>query len=266
MKMNKEEKQSYLASILDSVTVSLEEKGNKSKIKQMEKYLKNTVKMYGNFVPSIYSIYDNLKRSILYKELSKKNKFDLSILFLKQSYYDHKLISVCILVDLVKKITRDQIEILKETIKEGTVNNWAICDSISSKFCKVYALLSKENTIYIADWKQESNIWLKRMSCVSFVNRIKHKDCKPNFRGFIELMFTVCEKTILSNQRFNQLATGWLLRELALVDYKRYHIFFIEYYNHFTREAVRYSIEKLTQQKKKEILCYRPSNKKEEDD
>lgn len=248
---------SYLTSIIDSTTSSLEEQGNKSKIKQMEKYLKNKVQCYGNSNPNIYSIYKTLKGSVSFKSLNQEDKFSLGILFLKQSHFDHKLIASCILADLVKKIRGTQIEILKETIKEGTVNNWAVCDALASKVCKVYALLSKANTIYITEWKKESNIWLSRMSCVAFVNRIKYKDSKPNFSGFIELMFSVCEETILSQERFVQLGTGWLLRELALVDYERYYNFYTEHFEDITREAMRYSIEKLPEKKKKEILCYR---------
>jgi 3-methyladenine DNA glycosylase AlkD len=100
-------------------------------------------------------------------------------------------------------------------------------------------------------------MWMRRIACVAFITRVKYVDKKPNFDGFIKLMFDICESTIKYDERFNQLATGWLLRELSVVDLARYKRFFYKNFKYFTREAVRYSVEKLTESEKKKIMSYR---------
>ena len=118
-------------------------------------------------------------------------------------------------------------------------------------------MLSKENTIEVANWRYDENLWVRRISCVTFVTRIKYKDSKPNFTGFTELMFNICEENIKYSERFNQLGTGWLLRELSQINLEEFNKFFYKNFDKFSREAIRYAVEKLSLNKRKKYLAYR---------
>jgi 3-methyladenine DNA glycosylase AlkD len=127
-----------------------------------------------------------------------------------------------------------------------------------------WSALKKENTLDICEWsKDDSNIWIRRASCVTFITLVKLKDEK-NFEGFIDLMFETCQTNITYQERFNQLATGWLLRELSKVDKKQFMDFFFENFKHFSREGLRYAVEKLPEREKNKLLNYRPQEEAEE--
>ncbi len=50
------------------------------------------------------------------------------------------------------------------------------------------------------------------------MTRAKHHDKKPNFPGFLDLLFEITEKVVKYDERFNQLGCGWLVREMTLAD------------------------------------------------
>jgi hypothetical protein len=233
-------------------------KKNPEKSKQLEKYLKNKVKTFGNKMPFVHETFTKkIKNDKRYKLLETKDKFLLIIKLLCNEYLECKIISGDILKDIHMKISRNEVEKLIKLIEEkNIINEWASCDNLSGKFFKFYGLLSKENTLYIVNLNQSNNLWVRRISLVSFVNRIKYKDEKPNFKGFIDLMFDNINKNIIYQERFNQLAVGWLSRYLALVNYERFEKWIFLNYNKLSREAIRYSIEKLNSQQRKKILTY----------
>ncbi len=191
------------------------------------------------------------------KDLSYQEKFELSDTLLRSDYFEQKIIGINFLSELTRKLEKNDLYRIRKTFEDGSINNWGICDSICGKVLKPWSILSKENTLEISDWsKNKQNIWIRRASCVTFITRVKHKDEK-NFVGFTDLMFEICQNNIVHSERFNQLATGWLLRELSQIDKIRFLNFFYMNFKHFTREGIRYAIEKLPEKERKKLLNYR---------
>ena len=156
-------------------------------------------------------------------------------------------------IELYERIG-DEFEIIVPREPKDIVNEGATSDCLVSKFYKFYGMMSKENTFAIAELRKSDFLWLRRISLVSFVNRVKKGDEKPNFKGFIDLMFTICDANKQYIERFNQLALGWLLREIAVVDYDRYEKWMKKNSILMTREAIRYTVEKITPKRKNYIL------------
>lgn len=257
MNLVNEENINKLFNLLNSI-LKLKKIASPSSSKGVENYLKNKVKSYGNKNPEIHNTFITvLKPNPLYKSLTHKEKFTLGIKCLSFEYFDLKLLGSNIMGHLYKNVTKEEFRTLNKTIStKNIINEWATSDCLTSKFYKFYGLLSKENTKEIANLSKENNLWLRRISCVSFVNRVKFNDKKPNFKGFIDLMFEICENNKVHEERFNQLALGWLLREISVIEYERYKQWMKENISYMTREAVRYSIEKLTPKQKRLILSY----------
>ena len=227
---------------------------------QSQNYLKNKVKSFGIKMPFVHETFTkNIKKDIRYQSLEISDKFNLCLKLLSNEYLEMKIISSDILKDIHSKIKRSQVEQLIKLIEDNNIiNEWASCDTLSGKFFRFYGLISKENTIYIVNLGKSKNLWVRRISLVSFVNRIKFQDEKPNFKGFIDLMYENIDRNVNYQERFNQLAVGWLTRYLAQIDYKRYEKWIFLNYKKLSREAIRYTIEKLNNQQKKRILTYNP--------
>jgi 3-methyladenine DNA glycosylase AlkD len=238
----------------------LDSSGNKKKREGVEAYLKNQVLSRGNSNPSIAQCYRNLKNhDDDYKELTYDEKYSLGKELLQNKFIDDKLIACSILSEIHKNLLSSHIDELKNLIRDTKcINEWATSDTFSAKVLRPFSLLSKQNTIQITDWKDDiHNIWVRRSSCVTFITRVKHNNKKPNFPGFIDIMFSVAKENVKYSERFNQLAVGWLLRELSLVDLRGYKEFFYGNFSLLSREAIRYSVEKLKPIDKKILLSYR---------
>jgi len=61
---------------------------------------------------------------------------------------------------------------------------------------------------------------------------------------------------IKNNERFVQLGAGWVLREMSLSDLDRVVAFIKDNYDKFSREGLRYAVEKMPQLLKKELMDY----------
>ncbi len=85
------------------------------------------------------------------------------------------------------------------------------------------------------------------MAAVSFVNLARHGNVTAE-------VLQVCKTTIKNPERFAQLGTGWVLRELWLAEPAVVEVFIKENYQHFSREGLRYAIEKMPKKLQKEIM------------
>lgn len=54
--------------------------------------------------------------------------------------------------------------------------------------------------------------WIRRVGLVTFVLRAKYGDNEPNYDGFMDNLYSMCEECLEYDERFNQLGIGWLLR------------------------------------------------------
>lgn len=250
-----EEKIDKLYNVIENkLRATLKTKPDSSK--KIESYLKDKVKSYGNNNPVIHENFKSfIKPHKQYNKLNHKEKFKLALKCLRSEYFDLKLTASNILGHIYKLVTEEEFDELNNTIKEEElINEWATSDCLVSKFYKYYGLMSKENTLAIAELRKSDYLWLRRISLVSFVNRVKKGDNKPNFKGFIDLMFKICDANRQYIERFNQLVLGWLLREIAVVEYERYEKWMKKNSTLMTREAIRYTVEKITPKRKTLIL------------
>lgn len=75
-------------------------------------------------------------------------------------------------------------------------------------------------------------------------------------------MYGLCKECLKYDERFNQLGMGWLLREMYLADPKGVDAFIRQHYSSFTREALRYAIEKMPEEERTALLNLNSRTKK----
>lgn len=90
------------------------------------------------------------------------------------------------------------------------------------------------------DWAKHDNLWIRRCSCVGFVTIIKKHPVD------MELLYEICSENIKHEERFNQLGTTWLLREMSVKDRIGVISFINENIKLFSAEGLRNATEKLS--------------------
>ncbi len=141
------------------------------------------------------------------------------------------------------------------------VNNWATCDSFCGRVVRPMLETRQRRGVdandvlgVLSEWNlQQHNPWRQRASCVALVI--------PARRGwFVESGFSHALGAVRrSDDRFVQLGAGWLMRELSTVDKERAVSSLRKDHAHWSREALRYAIEKLSEREREEMLRYAPS-------
>ena len=132
---------------------------------------------------------------------------------------------------------------------ERHVRDWATCDTISSQVVRKLIARRPEFAADVQEWCTSSNDWKQRASCVSFVCLAKHGEHD-------NVILDIAGHVVRNRNRFPQLGVGWVLRELSVADEPAVVAFIKENYTHFTREGLRYAIEKMSKSRRTKLLNY----------
>ena len=212
--------------------------------------LKHRIKCMGIKAPILQSIFKQIWNSDI-KSMVTTDQISLAMECYESQYIEYKHIGCYILQKINKKL--DESFLINQAIKILTnyCNCWATCDSFSNKVIR--HMIDKDKTnkyaLTVKTWKDSKSIWMQRCSCVSFV-------CLARHGNYNEIIIEICTQCIQNNERFVQLGTGWLLRELSLADLNLVISFIKKNYAHFSREGLRYAIEKMDAENKQKMLKY----------
>jgi 3-methyladenine DNA glycosylase AlkD len=240
--------------LLRQIQQALVKHGDTKVAKQQSQYFKQVVKHYGLKAKTLSDdvfkpIYDS---SI--KPLKLNEQIDLACDLLSSEYLEEKSIAISILNKNVKLIVKSKeeekvIQQLASQIDQN-VYDWATCDSISSKvICELIKLKPKTMAPIVEEWKDADHMWRQRSACVSFVKIARHG-------AHNDRIITICKSVVMNNERFAQLGCGWVLRELSLADLDLTTQFIKDHYKYFSREGLRYAIEKMDGNLRNKLLKY----------
>ena len=180
------------------------------------------------------------------REIARKYiEIDLNVIeeLLKSKIHEERLVSLMILVEKYNKSDDKNKKLIADFyIKNAKkVNNWDLVDLSAPKILGNY-LFDKDKSILYKLAKSE-NLWEKRISIVS-----THAFIRNN-----QFSDTIKIAEILLNDKHDLIhkAVGWMLREMGKKDEKELTKFLDENYKKIPRTALRYSIERLDEKKKK---------------
>ena len=131
------------------------------------------------------------------------------------------------------------------------VYDWATCDTLCSRVLAECIIASPQLAPRIAAWRGSPLLWKQRAAAVTFV-----KLAKPAY-GFHDTILSTCAVIVQSPERFVQLGCGWVLRELSVHYHASVVAFIKSNYTHFSREGLRYAIEKMNGATRAELLAYK---------
>lgn len=215
--------------------------------------------------PNIKSVLKEAWKDYIY-ELSVEESKSVAHSLMGLDSWVEQYIGTLVLEKQKKHIEKGDIKKIEALFSKGHLTGWAITDSVCGYVFRYWVTGNVENTKYVCEWKNSDCLWLQRSSCVTFVNLAKNGDNEPNFKGFMKMLDETCEKTIKNPERFAQLGTGWLLRNIGTADKKQ--LTDERNMSYFSREGLSYAVEKLKPAEKKFYMAERkktPIDKLEEE-
>jgi len=183
-----------------------------------------------------------LQRKIA-RKYSNLSLFNLQKLF-NSKIHEHRLCALLILTDQYKK-NPDKRKFINFYLKNSKkVNNWDLVDLSAPKILGDYLLDKDKKILY--KYAKSDNLWQKRIAIISTYTFIINN----------ELEDTIRISKILLNDDHDLIhkAVGWMLRELGKKNQSKLEDFLTKYASTMPRVMLRYSIEKLSPQKRKYYL------------
>jgi 3-methyladenine DNA glycosylase AlkD len=217
---------------------SLENKSN------FERYFKGVVKFYGLKSLQVKQILKIIWPEI--KKLTIEQRIELVFDLFQSKYFEDKSCAIQVLNKSLKQLSLSTISDLEKIIDQY-VYDWATCDMLSGQVVRYLIESNLEVLKKIIGWKDARCLWRQRAVAVSFVPIARHG-------RYNQEIITVCQKIIQNPERFVQLGAGWVLRELSLADLDLVINFIKKNYQFFSREGLRYAIEKMEPGVRKKIL------------
>ncbi len=184
---------------------------------------------------------ESRKIALKYRDLG----FEDILKLLRSEIHEERLIALLILVHQFQHDEMLQRRIYEFYIKNiKFVNNWDLVDSSADKIVGAY-LTDKPKTL-IYKLAKSTNLWERRIAMISTFYFIKNNE--------YEDALGVAEVLITDENDLIQKAVGWMLREVGNRDKKTEEKFLKKYYKTMGRTALRYAIEKFTEEERIKYL------------
>lgn len=233
-------------SIVSEIKTALQELSIPGKAEIMQAFFKTGKGEYGEgdvfigvTVPDQRSVAKEFYNKISLAELTQ---------LLSSKIHEHRLTALLLLVYKFEK-TKDQSlrkEIVDFYLKHTKhINNWDLVDTSCYKILGRYCFENQDSKI-LEKLSDSKNMWEMRMAIVATMHHIK--------KGKFELTKAFALKNLKHPHDLMHKANGWLLREMGNKNETELLDFLNMHYKEMPRTCLRYAIEKLEEEVRKNYL------------
>ncbi|OPZ77143.1 MAG: DNA alkylation repair enzyme [Alphaproteobacteria bacterium ADurb.Bin438] len=187
-------------------------------------------KFYGLKVPKQREIAKKFYKDITNEELKE---------LIKDEYHEVRMTALFIMVLKSKNEMSEMVKIYLDNLKY--VNNWDLVDLSASYLLGKYAYEEGRSDI-LYELSKTHHLWSERVSVVASHYFIK--------RGDFEIILKLSEHFLTHKHDLMHKACGWMLREVGKINEKPLLDFLDKHYKKMPRTMLRYSIERLSEDKK----------------
>jgi len=213
-----------------------------------QKYFKEKISCYGVRTPIVRKIAKKYFKKI--RHLNKKEIFALSEKLFKNQYNEEATIAIQWVNELSKQFKKSDFRTFERWLTEY-IDNWSKDDD----FCLhiIHSMIEKYPDLVdkVKSWSRSKNMWLRRASAVSFITTIE------NFyvtRHNLKDIFEVAETLLHDKEDLVQKGYGWMLKSASVHNQKEVFEFVMKHKSSMPRTALRYAIEKMPANLKKQAM------------
>ena len=230
--------------IIESVRKQLRENADETTRASAQRFFKEEVQFYGVKTATVTKIANQAFKLI--KDLSKTQIFGLCEELWKSGMMEESFIACNWVYAIRKQYLPEDFAIFEQWVNKY-VSNWASCDSLCNHSIGSFLTQYPEYAGKMKEWSQSENRWVKRASAVSFII--------PARKGqFKKEIFEVADSLLLDKDDMVQKGYGWMLKSLADAYEDEVYNYVIDHKANMPRTALRYAIEKMPEEKKREAM------------
>ena len=230
--------------IIESVRKQLIENADENSKAGGERFFKEEVHLYGVKTATVTQIGNQAFKQI--KDKPKQEIFDLCEQLWKSGMMEESFIACNWAYAIRRQFVPEDFDIFERWVN-NYVSNWASCDGFCNhtigSFLRQYPIYAEK----MKEWSLSHNRWVKRASAVSFII--------PARKGqFKKEIFEIADNLLLDPDDMVQKGYGWMLKSLADAFEDEVFQYVLDHRANMPRTALRYAIEKMPEEKKREAM------------
>ncbi|MDD5127640.1 MAG: DNA alkylation repair protein [Dehalococcoidales bacterium] len=209
-----------------------------------QRFFKEAVKVYGVKTALVEKM--AAQRYAEIKHFSKQEVFAICEELLKSDYMEEAFIAFAWAYRRREEYQPEDFTLFESWL-EQYVNNWAKCDTLCNHTVGAFVEKYPQYIANLKQWTASPNRWLRRASAVTLII--------PARRGaFLKEVLEITDRLLLDKDDLVQKGYGWLLKEAGREHQQEVFDYVMRYKKEMPRTALRYAIEKMPADLKRQAM------------
>ncbi len=214
--------------------------------KSIEFFFKHYINAYGVSNPDTQKIGRSVVQMIKKEQWPKDKIWKLAEQLFKNGSIEESLLACQIVVAFNKEYSLDDFGIFAKWVSLY-IDNWAECDTFCNKVIGEMLFRFPDLVNEMKMWAISENLWVRRAAAVSFIY-----PAKKNM--FVQDQWEIALLLLEDKEDMVQKGYGWMLKVLSQKRQNEVFDFVQRYKARMPRTALRYAIEKMPAQLKKQAI------------
>jgi 3-methyladenine DNA glycosylase AlkD len=228
--------------IITELRLALQNQADPETLKNGQRFFKENINTYGVKVPVVRQI----AKTFSPDKLPKEDIWNLCEILWQSGNMEESIVACNWSYTIRKKYTEDDFIVFEKWINLY-VNNWASCDTLCNHnvgtLLEMYPFLVNQ----LIGWTASENRWMKRAAAVSLII--------PARRGlFLDDILKIADALLLDADDLVQKGYGWMLKAASEKHLDEVFDFVMKRKDKMPRTALRYAIEKMPEELKKQAM------------
>lgn len=230
--------------IISQIKQELQENIDSKTREYSNSFFKEKIKYHGVKVSTVTNISKKFFQQI--EHLSKDTIFGYCEELLKSGYVEEAFVAYKWSDLLTDRYEPQDFEVFERWLSTY-VSNWAECDTLCNHTLGTFIEKYPEYVEKLKEWTQSNNRWVKRGAAVTLI--------LPARKGmFLDDVFEIADKLLLDRDDLVQKGYGWMLKEASKQHQEEVFNYVIRNRAEMPRTALRYAIEKMPPDLRKEAM------------
>lgn len=231
--------------ILDQLRHELRLKSDEKTRESSKRFFKEPVECYGVASAGVGKIGDQFFKEIA--DESKESIFQYCEVLWQSGMIEESFVACNWSYKMHKKYEPSDFVFFERWIR-NYVSNWASCDTLCNHTVGDFIMMYPEYITKLKEFTKSENRWVKRAAAVTLII--------PARKGlFLKDIFEIAGIMLTDKDDMVQKGYGWLLKSASQAHLQEVFDFVMKHKSVMPRTALRYAIEKMPAEMKKEAMA-----------
>lgn len=233
-----------MSEIIGQVEQELKRNIDEKTLATGQNFFKEKIQLYGVKTAIVTKISKEYYKQIAAR--SKEDIFDLCEELWKSGYMENTFIACNWSYYIHQRYERQDFAVFEKWVSEY-VSNWAACDTLCNHTVGTLVEMYPEYVDNLKEWARSANRWMRRAAAVTLIIPARHG-------LFLQDIFEIADILLHDTDDLVQKGYGWMLKAASEAHQQEVFEYVLSKKAIMPRTALRYAIEKMPVEMKKQAM------------